>query len=136
MNSEIRNKPLKHAWIPLAFLPIHTERLEKLPDYPLEKQELDAIQVFHEIVSLTLSPLTNDKTLQAIPMACCAEQVRQCVPKLASWLVDHFENCTIYGIVNNQCPMCIASTDDFGYLPETPFPLTTPCDICCSLLKV
>ena len=122
IDSEIRNKPSKHTWIPLAFLPIPPKRLEKLPDYPLEKQELDALQVFHEIVSLILSPLTDDKTLQGIPMACCDEKVRKCVPKLAGWLADHIENCTIHGIANNQCPMCIAPTDDFGHLPDTPFP--------------
>ena len=104
-------------------MPIPPKRLEKLPDYPLEKQELDALQVFHEIVSLILSPLTDDKTLQGIPMACYDEKVQKCVPKLAAWLADHIENCTIHGIANNQCPMCIAPIDDFGHLPDTPFPL-------------
>ena len=84
IDSTVRNKPLKNAWIPIALLPIPPKRLEKLPDYPLEQQELDAMQVFHDVVSYVLSPLADAKTLKGVPMACSDETDRTCIPKLAA----------------------------------------------------
>ena len=121
ISSTIRNKPSSNAWIPIALLPIPPKRLDKLPDYPQEEQELDALQVTHDVISLVLSPLADARSLEGIEMVCCDEKIRKCIPKLSAWLADHVENCNLHGVSHNQCAICIASTDQFGELPDQPF---------------
>ena len=122
IDSTIRNKTSKNTWIPIALLPIPPKWLEKLPDYSLEQQELDALQVFHEVVSHILSPLSDATTLKGVAMVCSDEKVRTCIPKLAVWLADHIENCNLHAIATNQYPVCIAPPDTFGEFPQSPFP--------------
>lgn len=57
LQSGVRSKLSMNAWIPLELLPIPLKRLDKLPDYPAEEQELGVLQIIHEIVSLVLSRL-------------------------------------------------------------------------------
>ena len=121
IDSKIRNRPSMNAWIPIALLPIPHKRLEKLPDYSLEQQELDALQILHKVVSHVLSPLSDPTNLQGVPMVCCDEKVRKCVPKLAAWLADYIENCTLHGIATNRCPICTSPPDALGELPKKPF---------------
>ena len=121
IKSTLRNKPTMNAWIPIALLPIPPKRLDKLPTYPQEAQELDALQVTHEILSSILSPLSDAKSQTGIEMVCCDEKVRNCVPKLSAWLADHMENVMIHGITSNRCPICIAPPDEFGELPDAPY---------------
>ena len=71
-----------NSWIPLAMLSIPPKRLDKLPDYRPEEQELDALQVTHDIVSLILSPLADATSVQGIEMVCCDEKIRKCFPNL------------------------------------------------------
>ncbi|KAF8446580.1 hypothetical protein BGX38DRAFT_651676 [Terfezia claveryi] len=59
INFTVRNKPTMNAWIPISLLPIPPKRLEKVPRNPTEAQELDALQVMHEILSSILSPLSS-----------------------------------------------------------------------------
>ena len=114
-------KPSSNAWIPIALLPISPKRLDKLPDYPLEEQELDALQVTHDVISLDLSPLADARSLEGVEMVCCDEKIRKCIPKVSAWLADYVENRGLHGIAHNQCAICIASTDQFGELSEQPF---------------
>ncbi|KAF8432615.1 hypothetical protein BGX38DRAFT_1077160, partial [Terfezia claveryi] len=113
IKSSMRNKPTMNAWIPIALLPIPPKRLDKIPGNPTEAQELDALQVTHEILSSILSPLA-DASQQGIDMVCCDEKVRKCVPRLSAWLADHMENVMIHGILSNRCPVCIAPPNEFG----------------------
>lgn len=121
IDSKIRNRPSFNAWIPLALLPITPKRLEKLADYPAEEQELDALQIIHDIISHVLSPLGDAVSTKGIDMLCCDEKIRKCVPKLVAWLADHMENCSLHGIVHNQCPICIASVNELGELTNEPY---------------
>ncbi|KAF8427073.1 hypothetical protein EV426DRAFT_506455, partial [Tirmania nivea] len=114
IKSTVRNKPTMNAWIPIALLPIPPKRLDKIPNHPTEAQELDALQVTHEILSSILSPLPDERSQQGIYMVCCDEKVRKCVPKLSAWLADYMENVMIHGIMSNQCPICIAPPNEFG----------------------
>ena len=122
IHAGIRNKPSMNAWIPLALLPIPPKRLDKLPDYPAKEQELDALQVIHEIVSIVLSPLTDPKYAQGINILCCNEKIRNCVPKLVAWLADHVEDCTLQAVAMKQRLICTATPNDFAELPDEPFP--------------
>jgi len=79
-----------NAWIPLALLPISPNMLDKIPGYPVDTQELDALQVTYEIISSILSPLCNVSNMtsqSSIEMVCCDEKVRNCIPMLCRWLV-------------------------------------------------
>lgn len=60
------------------------KKLDKLPEYLLEEQELGALQVFHDVISYVLSPLADAKTLKGVPMACSDKKVHTCIPKLAA----------------------------------------------------
>ena len=88
-----------------------------IPDYPLEAQELDALQVLHDILSYILSPLNEKLTIDRVEILCCDENVRKCLPKFVAWLADHVDNCTLHGVQHNQCPLCITTPEEFGKLP-------------------
>jgi len=99
---------MMNAWIPLALLPIPPKRLDKIPGYPVDSQELDALQVTYEIISSILSSFCNisDVTSQSdIEMVCCDEKVQNCIPMLSGWLADYMENVMIHEISSNQCPI-------------------------------
>ena len=83
IKSTVRNKPTMNAWIPIALLPIPPKRLDKIPTYSAEAQELDVLQITHEILSSILSPLSDARSQQGVEMVCCNENVRSCVPKLS-----------------------------------------------------
>jgi len=119
--STIKNKPTINAWIPLALLPIPLKRLDKIPGYPVKAQELDMLQVTHEIISSILSPLCDVASQRGIEIVCCDEKVRNCVPILCGWLADHMENVMIYGISSNWCPICITPPNEFGELVNPPY---------------
>ncbi|KAF8428986.1 hypothetical protein EV426DRAFT_542969 [Tirmania nivea] len=71
IKSTVRNKPTMNAWIPIAPLPVSPKRLHKIPNFSTETQELDALQLTHEILSHILSPLANAKS----EMVCCDENM-------------------------------------------------------------
>jgi len=121
IQSTVRNKPTMNAGMPIALLPIPPKRLDKIPTYPAEAQELDALQITHEILSSILSPLSDAKSQEGIELVCCDEKVRKCVPKLSAWFADHVENVMIHGITSNRCPICIAPPDELGELPDAPY---------------
>ncbi|KAF8414436.1 hypothetical protein EV426DRAFT_579176 [Tirmania nivea] len=121
IKSTIRNKPTMNAWIPIALLPVPPKRLYKIPNYSTETQELNALQITHEILSHILSPLADAKTQEGIEMVYCNENIYRCVPKLFAWLADHMENATIHGIASNHCPICVAPPNEFGELSERPY---------------
>ncbi|KAF8423067.1 hypothetical protein EV426DRAFT_534593, partial [Tirmania nivea] len=105
--STVHNKLTVNAWIPIALLPVPPKRFDKIPGHPTEAQELDALQVTHEILSSILSSLSDARSQQGIEMVCCDEKVRKCVPRLSAWLADPMEKM-IHGILSNRCLICIA----------------------------
>jgi len=56
------HKPTMNTWIPIALLPICPKRLNKIPTYLAEAQELDALQITLEILSSILSPLSDARS--------------------------------------------------------------------------
>ena len=47
--------------------------------------------------------------------------MHQCIPTVAAWLVNYMENVMLHWIYTNRCPTCIAHSDYFVELPETPY---------------
>ena len=122
INSRIRNKPCMNAKIPIELLPILPKCVRGIQDCPLEANELDTLQVLHDILSSILIPLNQKSIIEGVMILCYDEKVRKCIPKLIKWLADHIENCTLLEVQHNQCPVCIATSEEFGELPQTPFP--------------
>ena len=93
----------------------------------VEQQELDALQVIHEIISWVLSPLSDAASLRGIEMVCCDEKVRRCVPRLTCWLTDHMENATLHCVATNRCTSCIAPVGKFGEIPNQAYDFHPHC---------
>jgi len=110
-----------NAWIPLALVPILPKRLDKIRDYCVEAQELDTLQVIHEIISSILNPLWDVASQSGIEMVCCDEKVWNCIPILCGWLADHMKIVMIHGISCNRCPICTAPPDEFGELSNASY---------------
>ena len=92
-----------------ALLPIPPKRLEKIPDYPLEAHELDALQVLHDILSYILSPLNEKSTIEGVEMLCCDEKVSSsCASPGMFWYTEQMPviiKCNIHvslGIANGK----------------------------------
>ncbi|KAF8416904.1 hypothetical protein BGX38DRAFT_1070840, partial [Terfezia claveryi] len=104
--SHIRNKPTAQAWVLIGLLPIGSKRTEGIKGFSTKQQEYDALRVQHTILEGILKPLVHIYKGGGYKVVYADEKVRNCVPILSSWLADHMENVTIYGIKTNRCPTC------------------------------
>jgi hypothetical protein len=100
IKSTMRNKPTSAAVIILALLPV-----------PASTQE--DRDVIHRILSRILEPL-NQYSLCGILLQCSDNLDRRCFLRVAAWIADHSEYCTIYHIKKNSCPLCEIRFDDLG----------------------
>ena len=118
--TKVRRHPQRchNAWIPLAFLPIPPKSLGGVVVYTVEQQDLDALQVIHEIISRILSPLSDAASLQGIEMVYWDEKVRRCVPRLTCWLANHMGNATLDCVATNWYPSCMAPVGEFCEIPN------------------
>src|SRR5258706_2335323 len=121
ITSDTRNKPSMHAWIPLALLPIPPKRIPNIAHHSIEQEEMESLQVTHDILSHILRPLADAQSQNGYEMICADEQIRLCFPRLSAWLGDHMELATIHSIASNRCPVCVAPTNDLGEIPDTPY---------------
>ena len=122
IQSSIRNTPSMHAWIPIALLPICPKRVNKIPGYSADTQEVQALQTVHDVLKHLLKPLSDASCQEGYEMVCADGKVRLCFPKLFCWLADHPENATLHGVANNRCPICTSPTDKLGDYSETVYP--------------
>jgi len=111
-----------HPWIPIAFLPIGPKRVNKIPPYSVDIQEIQALQTTHDVLTQLLKPLSDPACQSGYEMVCGDGNVRLCFPKLFCWLADNMENATLHGIASNRCPSCIISTEKLGENFETGYP--------------
>src|SRR5258706_1527498 len=127
IHSSIRNKSSYHAWIPIAMLPIPPKWVSKVLGYNDTQQELDALDVLHQLLWHVLRPLVDyihpTELHQGMRIHCADEHICWCFPVLSSWTADHMENVNIHGILTNHCAICPCPPKDMGELPREP---TTP----------
>ena len=121
ITSDTRNKPSMHAWIPLALLPIPPKRIPNIAHHSIKQQEMESLQVTHDILSHILHPLADAQSQNGYEMICADEQIQLCFLRLSAWLGDHMELATIHSIASNRCPVCVAPTNDLGEIPDTPY---------------
>jgi len=50
ITSSVRNIPSMQAWIPIAFLPVGPKRANKIRGYPVDMQEIQALQTVHDVL--------------------------------------------------------------------------------------
>ena len=116
--SSIRNTHTMNAWIPIPLFPICMKRVNKIPGYSVEIQQIQALQTIHDILAHLLNPLSDSRCQEGYEMMCADWNIRICIPKLFCWLADLMENATIHGISNNRCLICVTPTNKLGeYLP-------------------
>ena len=111
-----------HAWIPIALLPIGPKRVNKIPSYSVETQEIEALQTVHDILAHMLKPLSDSGCQTGFEMVCADGNIRLCFPKLFCWLADHMENATIHAISSNRCPVCVIPPNKLGENLKTSYP--------------
>ena len=83
IRNSVRNTHIMHAWVPIAFLPIDPKRVNKIPGYPVETQEKQALQTVHDILTCLLKPLSDSGCQTGFEMVCADGNVRLCFPKLS-----------------------------------------------------
>jgi hypothetical protein len=128
IRSATRNAPTKQAWLPIALLPVGPKRVNKIPGYTIDTQEIQALQTVHDVLAHMLKPLSTAECQQGYEMVCADGNVRLCFPKLFCWMADHMENATIHGIASNRCPTCTIPTEKLGEYLETLFPTRSHAD--------
>src|SRR5438105_4102946 len=100
IRSSTQNTHLMHTWIPIPLLPIGPKPVHKIGRYSVEKQEIQALQTVHNVLTALLKALSNAKCQQGYEMVSADGNVRLCFPNLLCWIADHMENATIHAIAN------------------------------------
>jgi hypothetical protein len=98
--SSVRNKPSSCAIMLLALLPISASVVANRA-------------VIHRILTRILSPL-NQYSSSGLWVTCADLLDRICYPRVVGWIADHKENCLLYHIKNNLCPICEIDHDNMG----------------------
>jgi len=113
ISSRIRQKPTSHAWIPVVLLPVVPKRVYKKADWSAVKQERESLEIMHVLLKFILGPI-SDAAEHAITAHCGDGVVRKCYIKVAAWLGDHIENCTIHASYNTQYGICECLMAELG----------------------
>jgi len=111
--SRIRQKPTSHAWIPVVLLPVVPKRVHKKAGWSAVKQERESLEIMHVLLKFILGPI-SDAAEDGITARCGDGVVRKCYIRVAAWLGDHIENCTIHAIYNTRYGICECLTTELG----------------------
>ena len=111
--SRIRQKATSHAWIPVVLLSVTPKRVHKKAGWSAAKQERESLEITHVLLKFILGPI-SDTAENGITARCEDGVVRKCYIRVAAWLGDHMENCTIHAIYNTRCGICECPTAELG----------------------
>jgi len=59
IRSATRNAPTKQAWLPITLLPVGPKRVNKIPGYSIDTQEIQMLQTVHDVLVHMLKPLST-----------------------------------------------------------------------------
>ncbi|KAG9093093.1 hypothetical protein FRC06_011677, partial [Ceratobasidium sp. 370] len=118
ISKDVRRQPSKRAVVLLGYLPIPSTLSSEADEGSWGKAAWD---LFHKCMSVMVEPLVK-ATQDGVEMRCLDRGVRRCYPFLASYVVDHPEQCLV--ACTARCPSCEQTTDGWGELGE-PAPLRT-----------
>ena len=113
IKSDVRNKPTKNAWVLIGYLP--SVKFE-------ESKSQTALQdrLFHQCLKRILRSLINGGR-DGKAMSDSVGDVRQCFPRLASYIGDYPEQQLINVAAHNYSPVTIAGLEDLGNAKILPF---------------
>ena len=94
----------------------------QIPGYLVDKQEIQALQTIHDILTDLLKPLSDAACQKGNELACADVNVWLSYHELFYWLADHMENATIHGIASNWCPICTTPTKKLGEYMASTYP--------------
>ena len=122
IHRSIYNKPSYHTWIPIAMLPIPPKRVSKLHEYNEAQQELDALDMLHQVrwqlLHLLANYIQSTEVNQEMHIHCVDKHTCWCFHILCSWTADHMENVSIYRILTNRCAICTYPSSIWVNCPE------------------
>src|SRR5437016_6190143 len=81
IRTTMRNTRTMYAWIPIVFLPVGPKRVNKIPGYSVDIQEIQALQTVHDVLAHLLKPLSNPACQKGYEMGCADGNVRLYFPK-------------------------------------------------------
>ena len=114
IRSSVRNNDSMHAWIPIALLPIEPKRVNNIPVYSVETQEIGALQRVHNIVAHMIKPVSDSGCQTRFEIFCADGNNMLCFPRLFSGLADHMDIATINAISSNRCTVCVIPPNKLG----------------------
>jgi len=106
---DIRCKPLLHAQILIAYLPLST--LQGLPT--LAAQHRAKTNLFHSCMQMILAPILRYGK-SGIPMAGGDGIWHRCHPIFTIFAGDYPEQCLVTGTYRGQCPKCVVPISQLG----------------------
>ena len=119
IDRETRARPTSFACVLLALLPV-PHKLRELNTRGRKLQSDRNRMINSEVLKVILEPI-RDASRPGMDVRCADNAVRRCFPRLATWIADYPEQCTIHGIFKNQCMWCECPSGQLGELGE-PFP--------------
>ena len=96
---DIRRERSTRAWICIGLLPT------------IKIENVEARMQWHAAVHHILQPL---RAAGPLSLVCYDGFTRKCYLILNGWIADWPEQCTVALIKHNRCPVCKASTEEFG----------------------
>lgn len=118
IHKNLRRKRDSKAWLLLAKLPTGQFRRTHFGTTKKENARMPGIlrqRLFHLCMRIVLEPLRTDNHVYRTMVGPDAK-LRQCVAVLMAWIADLEEQLMIAGVVNFNCPVCLASWEDLGTL--------------------
>lgn len=111
IDAGVRMKASSHAFVLAGYLPI-----PKFIDAPPAIQAALAARVFHASISIITENLRNAEA-HGVTMSDPQGNAWICYTPLVSWIADLPEQRLIHGVLQNQSPLTLATTDQFGSGP-------------------
>jgi hypothetical protein len=114
INSDIRNKPSKGAWVLIAYIPA-----VKWADEPGHHTALKH-RLFHQCLKRVLESLIQPGTSGKELTDSIGDQ-RLCFPRLAAYIADYPEQRLVNAIAGNNSPVTVATYVDLDSPQRMPF---------------
>src|SRR5437868_958337 len=122
IRSSTPNTDTMYGGLPITLLPIGPKQVNKIPEYSVETQEIQALPTVPSVLTALLKPLSDTKCHKGYEMVCADGNVRLCFPKLLCSMAADMENATIHAIANNCCPACTTPTEKLGEYSDSSYP--------------
>jgi hypothetical protein len=109
ISKKLRRRPSQGAMILIAYLPVTDFSCETRP----AERRQHSWNLFHACVRAILEPIKK-ASLDGVEALCADGYVRRIHPILAAYIADFPEQLLVTCAWQNQCPVCVVSTDDRG----------------------